>query len=333
MTQNRRDFIKSSTAVTFLTVTSASAQPVTRTIGIFHSTQISQQEMDCFKAGIGSSSSWQPNYVDEGQAEGRYGGRYKHNELRGFIHRKPADVFVAAGGVTSQMSAWEELGAGPTPFVYMSGLPAIPSSSTDNGKYCGVILNVPARYSNAVSSMGMDKSDIFLIQNYNADMTTGDLAQWGYNYPSFRFFETSDPGGIDNPDPNNSTAVQAAFNQEWTRFLHLYTNPPKGLIINPDPFFRLTAKDFKAALRATLGTTPVVCYPFSDYSPVSPDFLLPGAPILSSATKTDIKNAYYQLGERTALVLNGLSTGVTIPPNKIDSVKWDGTQASWVVAP
>jgi hypothetical protein len=58
-----------------------------------------------------------------------------------------------------------------------------------------------------------------------------------------------------------------------------------------------------------VGNIPV-CYPFNDYGPFTPpDFLLPNAPTLSSATTTDINNAYYQLGARAAAVLDHLTSG------------------------
>jgi hypothetical protein len=174
--------------------------------------------------------------------------------------------------------------------------------------------------------MGFGKSDVLLIQNYNSDFTGGELIAWGYNYPSFRFFESSVP--IDNPNPNSEPAVQKGFQQEWERFLRLYQKP-KGVIVNSDPYFRLTATLFKAALKQNLPNIPV-CYPFSDYGPfTSPDFLLPGAPTLSSGTATDPNNAYYVLGARTAVVLSGLSSGVPIPINKIDSMIWNGS--AWQV--
>jgi hypothetical protein len=208
------------------------------------------------------------------------------------------DVVVAAGGVTSQMAASEALGDPQSPpFVYMSGMSASPPSAPD-GKYCGVILNIPALYSGALTKfngMHINNTDIWLIQNYNADMTRGELAGWANK--SFRFFDSS--AAIDNPDPDpsNSTKAKAGFAKEWARFLRLYPRP-LGLIINPDPYFRLKADDFKSSLRTALGNIPVVCYPFTDYNPVSPDFLLPNAVTLSSSNTGDTNNAYYMLGAR-----------------------------------
>jgi hypothetical protein len=330
MTQNCRDFIASSTAATFLTVSNASAQgvAVTRKIGVFHTTQISDQEWDCFKAGLGSN--WVPTKEDE--LKGNYGGNSGHKKLKDSIHNKKnsLDVVVAAGGVTAQLSAFEELDPPmPPPYVYMSGRAAKPTaSSPTNGKYCGVILNISELYDNALNNnFHLQKSDVLLIQNYNGDFAPDELAKnWGYNNPSFRFFESSVP--IDNPDPSNSNAVQNAFTQEWNRFARLYPKP-KGVIVSPDAYFRLTAQPFKIALQNALSGIPV-CYPFSDYGPISsPDFLLPNAPTLSSTTTTDVNNAYYVLGARTADVLNNLSSGNPIPPSKIDSKQWDGSTRQW----
>jgi hypothetical protein len=55
---------------------------------------------------------------------------------------------------------------------------------------------------------------------------------------------------------------------------------------------------------------------------------LPSGPALSSATTTDINNAYYQLGGRAAAVLDRLTSG-PIPGSRIDSKMWNGS--SWIV--
>jgi hypothetical protein len=327
MSQNRREFIKSSTAVTLLTVSSASAAPATRNIAILHSTRVSDQDLRCFQAGLGSSNIWQASIVKAGEAFGQYGGSHGHDVLRSFIRGKHVNLIVAAGGVSSQASASEELAAVQIPFIYMSGRAPNPPSSPNDGKFCGVILNIFPQYSNALirfNMMGISRGDVWLIQNYNADMTAGELVEWGYNNNSFRFFESS--AGTDNPDPLDDAAVARAFDQEWIRFLRLYPRP-KGLIVNPDPYFRLKAQLFKSAIKKAFGNIPV-CYPFNDYSPSSPDFLLPNGPALSSATTTDINNAYYQLGGRAAAVLDHLTSG-PIPGIRIDSKMWNGS--SWIV--
>jgi hypothetical protein len=58
MTQNRRDLIKSSTAMTFLTVSNASTQAANRTVGIVHTTEISDQDMACFQARRSKGPVW-----------------------------------------------------------------------------------------------------------------------------------------------------------------------------------------------------------------------------------------------------------------------------------
>src|SRR5437660_350576 len=102
MRQNRRDFIKSSTAVTLLTVSSASAAPATRNVAIFHTTRVSDQELRCFQAGLGSSNNWHASLAKAGEAFGQYGGSHGHDVLRGFIRGKHVHLIVAAGGVSSQ---------------------------------------------------------------------------------------------------------------------------------------------------------------------------------------------------------------------------------------
>src|SRR5260370_42102924 len=95
MSQNRRDFIKSSTAITLLTVSSASAAPATRNIAIFHSTRVSDQDLRCFQAGLGSSNTWQASIVKSGEAVGPYGGSHGHDVLRSFIRGKHVHLIVA----------------------------------------------------------------------------------------------------------------------------------------------------------------------------------------------------------------------------------------------
>jgi hypothetical protein len=145
--------------------------------------------------------------------------------------------------------------------------------------------------------LGISRGDVWLIQNHNADMTPGELAEWGHNNISFRFFESA--SGTNHPDPLDDAAVAKAFDQEWARFLRLYPKP-KALIVNPDPYFRLKAQAFKTAIKKALGNIPV-CYPFNDYGPFSPpDFLLPNAPTLSSATTKQCILSARRAGNRRA---------------------------------
>jgi hypothetical protein len=80
-------------------------------------------------------------------------------------------------------------------------------------------------------------------------------------------------------------------------------------------------------MKTALGTNVPICYPFKDFNPSSPDFLLPNGATLSSSTTTDPNTAYFQLGIQAATVLNNSSSGNPIPTNSISSKTWNGM--SW----
>jgi len=103
-----------------------------------------------------------------------------------------------------------------------------------------------------------------------------------------------------------------------------------GAIVSPDAFFRSNHDSFKNAISdQTLGLGVPICYPFKDYSPVSPDQLLSGAAVLSipiTSTTTDPQvqaTAYCQFGMLVAKMLDN-------PTVLITSQKWDS--GAWVAA-
>src|SRR5436190_9457938 len=127
MSQGRRDFIKATTtAITLLTVSKASAETATRLIGFVHSTQLGNEASQCFLEGL-KYAGWQqgsaskPIRLIPKEANAQYGGTHGHAAIRALVRQHGrVHLIVAAGGVASQRSALEEL-SGPIPFVYLSG--------------------------------------------------------------------------------------------------------------------------------------------------------------------------------------------------------------------
>jgi hypothetical protein len=337
MTQDRRDFIKSSAAITFLTVSKASAQGAQpRKIGIVHSTELSDEFKGCLLAGL-KSQGWeeQPtnnkpiNVPSPKNAAGQYGGTHGHTPLRNLVRGHVAGggvhLIVAAGGGVSQASASDEIPNDAVPFVYLSGRSPAPPSSPTNGKYCGVILDTSAQYANAVNGWsGVTPAGVWLVQNFNSEMAAAEYNDWpsivgSGNSNRFRFFE---------PRPNPVDNDENLFNQEADRLLASIAAGQilTGVVVSPDPFFRLKASQFKTAM-ARLKVP--ICYPFKDFSPSPPDILLPSGARLSSTTYTDSGTAYYRLGLRAAAVLDNASAASPIPTSSLKSEKWDGSM--WAV--
>jgi hypothetical protein len=338
MSHNRRDLIKSAIAVTLLGVSKASAQPARkpRRIGIVHSTELDDDSEACFLEGLRSQGWDKQIKLRDYEAKGEYGGTHARDRLKKYIrlHGK-VDVIVVAGGVASRTAALEELATVQIPFVYLSGTAATPASSTANGKYCGVILDTFARYKGAIDELarqGADASKVFLVQNFNSLMTADEQTLWrtliGATNRDFRFFDPATTSTPTTPVDNNASA--AALAGEVAK---LKAMDPKGVVVSPDPFFRLNAGDFRDAM-ANLNTPSIVpvCYPFKDFMPFSSprDILLPNGAQLSTSSSDGAeirKTAYYQLGLRAADVLDN-TVQTAIPTATMYSTKWDGS--TWV---
>jgi hypothetical protein len=334
MTQNRRDFISSSIAVTVLTVSKASAQGgQPRRIGIV-STGFNDEFEACFLQAL-KDGGWekQPTslrpIVVPGPINAAYGGSTGHSALRNavlaHVTTHGAHLIVAAGGNVTQASAWEALINIKRPFVYLSGrIPQTPMPPPPPGKYCGVILNTSAQYRDAVKKfgrLGIDPSAVWLVQNRNSEQTflDGEYNDWVLqigNTNRFLFF---------NPPPQANNAAQ--YPSEVSKLRSL-SPTSKGVVVSPDSYFRLTAEAFMNAMNSVSPRIPI-CYPFKDFNPSSPDFPLPNGATLSSANSSDQSNAYYQLGDRAADVLNNSTIANPIPSLQLDSKIWDGS--AWAI--
>jgi hypothetical protein len=325
MTQNRRDVIKSSIAITLLTVSKASAQGARpRKIGIVHSTGFVSEFEACFLQGL-YEGGWEkhpaatpkkPVNILIKTARGQYGpGPGGHKGLRKAISdHGQVDLIVAAGGLVSQASANEELTSSPWPFVYLSG--RVPPIASKDGKFCGVVLNTSARYPNAVSMLP-DVDGAWLVQNFNSETKNAEETDWRNNIGNtniFRFFEPP-------PQQNDENLYLSEVNR-----LRTLKPTPTGVVLSHDPYFRATASTLKTAM-ANLGVP--ICYPFKEFNPSGRDFLLPNGAPLSSIDASDRTNAYFQLGDRAADVLNNaIDEDHPIPRTQLQSKIWNG--AAWV---
>ncbi len=346
MTQNRRDFIKTSTAFTLFTVSNAAAQGTLaaspRKIGIVTSITFDRDLENCFLAGL-SDAGWQKpppppvppkrpislpipsGGANPGEARGQYGGTFGHSVLAKLVrdHGRQPDLIVVAGGLASHLAAFSELSTVNIPFVYLAGrLP--PTSAPVDGKYCGVILNYSAQHANAVTMLNVNPSGVWLVQNANSNMSGPECTDWQHTINSncFSFFR-------DPLNPVNNNALN--YPGEVTKLLN--QNPrPTGVVVSSDPFFRSTAPAFATAMKNGLGMSIPICYPFEDFPRSGPDILLPNRAILrNSNNPADPTTAYFQLGKLAGSVLNVQTPGHPIPSAPVPSIQWDGT--AWMQMP
>jgi hypothetical protein len=334
MTQNRRDFIKSSTAITLtlLTVSKASAeggQP--RRIGIV-STGFNDEFLACFLQAL-KDDGWekQPTslrpIVVPNPINAAYGGSTGNSALRRAVRThvgNGAHLIVAVGGLITQVSASQQLVSVQRPFVYLSG--RLPQPPTPPGKYCGVVLNTSEQYTIEMIQRGLginDPSAVWLVQNRNSETAflNGEYNDWVLKIRNANRFMFFDPP----PKANNAAQYPSEVNK-----LRASSPTPTGVVVSPDPYFRITAVAFKNAMNSVLPRIPI-CYPFKDFNPSSPDILLPKGAMLSSANSSDPTNAYYQLGDRAADVLNHSTVANPIPPIRLPSKIWDGS--AWIAIP
>lgn len=358
MLRTRRNFLSASIAV--LTVTKAAAQrrplappPTPRRIGIVSTITFDLEFRACFLAGLADNNGWQlasptkpiafPTPFgghNPGEADGKYGGTHGHTVLRKLINdhtqgQGGIHLIVAAGGLTTQAAAFEELQGGLIPFVYLAGHfpPSLPlplpagAKAPPPGLYCGVVLNISELHAGAADALakkGATKAGIWLVENGNSDMAALECSDWQRDVNNNCFFFFNDPK-IDNPDP--STARSTYLNEVLK--LKAQNPTPTGVVVSSDPYFRTTAPDFAFAMTTLMPGVPV-CYPFADFSPSGSNILLTNAPVLSTPTATDANNAYFQLGKRAADVLNNSTDATPMPASKLTSKMWDGSK--WVDA-
>ena len=333
MTQDRRDFIKSSLAITCLLVSKETAFGADLTltsskIGVVHSTGFESEFRACFLAELKSRGWGKPpasnkpiNVPQAKNGNGQYGGNQKRSVLQKLIKdHGSVNLIVAGGGLVSQASALDVLSSSQIPFIYVGGRAS--KTASPDGRFCGVNLNTSGRYAEAVSALerlGANRNGIYLAQNFNSEMADDEFNEWPTLIPGnnnrFRFFEPQQP----QMQPVNNDA--AKYVQEVAR---LRGFSPTGVVVSSDPYFRFTAPAFRTAMSA-LGIP--ICYPSKEFLPANRAILLPnGAKLSSSVTQEIPFTAYYQLGLRAADILDNQPNGaVTIPTMPLPSVTWNGS--------
>jgi hypothetical protein len=121
--------VKSSIAITFLTVSKASAQS-NKTIGVVTTIKLKRpdEEWQCFVAGLNADGWYETGggakhviLHDPTGAGGNYGGSFNTNFLRGLIAgHGGVDLIGVVGGVISRVAASQQLTN--IPYVYLSGM-------------------------------------------------------------------------------------------------------------------------------------------------------------------------------------------------------------------
>jgi hypothetical protein len=253
-------------------------------------------------------------------AHGRYGGTYGNRDIISAIRGLGnVDLVIATGGNMSAVAAHDAHGTGSPPFVFLIGVMPGDLNSIAGNKG-GVILDTPTQNQLRIVKLKtkyptIDVTKIYLVQNANSTMGGAEATAWlklGAGRVS-KFFSG------DNPDPDDSKAVQAAIDNSLTGL-----TGAEGLVISADPFFRdaRIITKFTAALK-TLGIP--VCYPLKDYFDLDPkdqNRVWLGAP-LDSTDPAEIPNtAYYKLGMKAGSYLTS--------PGDVGKIKWDAQNNMWV---
>jgi hypothetical protein len=243
------------------------------------------------------------------------------------------DLIGVVGGVISRVAAAQQLTN--IPYVYLSGMaPSDPSTSPPTpllpavaSKYSGIILNVPALYAAARTRVGGgNPGNVWLVQNYNSGMTIAETYAWRNGFRDdrdFRFFEPA--SGVPIPPDNDASQ----FGSEVAKLTTKMAGTASGVIVSPDPFFRMENQNFTSAMSSL--NVPI-CYPFKDYhlrthppDPVT-DQLLNGSAALSHPNAANPQQtAYYQFGYLVGQFLDNPST---LQPAK--TWNWNGTSGQWL---
>jgi len=274
----------------------------------------------CLKRGL-KDNNWDPGSATPpvtipgaGEVGGNYNGTYKHDSLKQAIKNLgTVDIVVAAGGLVSAMAASEQL-ASDNAFIFMAG--SLPASGTITHSAGGVVLNTIAQNDDRRTKMlpalkpGIDTSNVFLVQNYNSEMTQLEKNAWFNPENVFPFFNQR------NNSPDFSMDIKT-----------LGMKNPSGLVVSADPYFRMYRKLFTKQLK-TLNIP--VCYPFKEFVDEAPagsvcNWLGPtlGIDLIANPapTQTEIMaTAGWQLGKKVASFLTN--------PTSVGNVQWDGTM--WI---
>jgi hypothetical protein len=345
MNKSRRDFIAASAGMGILSVTKAAAQATTKRIGFVVSTADMPGHVASFLQGL-DDAGWQTATKKATVVWASAGGKYGsgHDDLQKHAAKhilRGVDVIVAAGGLMTAIAAAKACGAAAAsaanvpPFVYLLGRSPASASGDDvdaadlfNSTYKagGVDQNIPAQNEanfqmlQTVSNGVVTAANVGLIVNDNNAITKPETTLW------------TKSGGH---DPRFIYRLQGENDQGLSPMLQKLrlANPqPAGIVVSCDPFIRSLGPAFDAQLRAPNGGkfTGWVCYPFREYlDPLAanPNSLVSSTtPALATDDPTDQNSAYYQLGKKTAQVLDRIVAGTT---TNVGVVAWDGKNKKW----
>jgi hypothetical protein len=230
------------------------------TIAIVTSIQFGGHPRSCFEAGLSASGAAHPiTIAPPYEAQGNYGVL---NTLVSNAASTHPDLIVTAGGLAAATAASSMLnqGNGDPQFVYLSGVLLTGSNPCNSG---GVNQNVPLENTERRNKLtghpppfNVNPARIWLVVNNNNPISTQEGTSWGTNvHPFFA-------SGPNPPTNANDATASNHFIQEFAA-LAAEANPPLGLVISPDPYFRLWRTAFTIALANRL---PVpVCYSYHDF--------------------------------------------------------------------
>jgi hypothetical protein len=339
MKQDRRDFIKASTAIGILSVKGASAQAPPVPIGFVVSTRDHADHIACFlqaleDAGYGIETKKQRLFWRS--AEGKYGSSHKELYDHAKKHiKKGVTLIVAAGGLVSAGAVAQATSGTTVKFVYLIGRTPLggDSANPDAGfqalitaflnstaKYGGVDQNIVEQNENNWQQLiGVSANNVGLIVNSNNPMTAAEVAAWQNNgHPLV--FQASGPEN----EQQLSTILKLVNAAASDGAL-------QGIVVSADPYLRSFASEFDKRLRDTSGNggnfPGPVCYPYQEYvdSAVSLQSQRSrSSPYLAIDDNGNITNdaAYYKLGEKVVEFVKGNASGTFS--------KWDGTNKKWV---
>src|SRR5262245_8858776 len=216
MKGSRRDFIKTSTALSVITVTRAVAQADPKKIALVVTTNKKDKHEAAMLRAL-SDYRWHPRHPDDKHANGKYD---KIKDDAKDVYDK-VDLIVAAGALPAAIAVATVLKEqkSSTPFIFLIGRYPQSASGDDadaadlfnsKNKAGGVDMNVPAQLENNFKQLrddhGVSIDKVGLILNRSNPFSIPELTAWQGitgipNQPPNRFIyylETNDQQGLRN---------------------------------------------------------------------------------------------------------------------------------------
>jgi hypothetical protein len=277
-----------------------------------------------FEAGLRDSGAHGATIAPPYEAHGNYGLLNYLVQNAASIH---PDLIVTAGGFVAANAAASMLNQanGDPQFVYLSGVLLNTNNPCNSG---GVNQNIPivnqARR-DALIAKKVDPARVWLVVNNNNPISSTEIAAWG-NANHHSFFSGAPNHPFNAPDTSRNNSFIDEF-----KALAAKPQPPLGLVISPDPYFRHFRTAFVTALADQL---PVpVCYSYEDFCTAAAgtsntaNSVSLDQPRLYREAGTrapDIAaTAYYQLGYKAGQFLIAKASGH--PRQFVGVTTWNGS--------